>query len=560
MSKAVAFTHVDDKNVQRSTFDLSHYHVTTQNHGELLPVFFEEVLPGDTFKLKTNVLARYMPLANPPMSPLKLQVHYFYVPNRLLMRSWENFMLGRKEGGNNVPMLTIPPDLIQDKQFIRILNRLGFPTTKYVPIHEDDDPEKPIVGYDPQDIEDIPEGVFSILPLLAYYRVWIDYFVDQNLDPAFESFYENNYDDGLTSANYIDALTTLTNTGSEIVKYRAWESDYFTSMLPWPQRGDAVLLPMEFSNELIGIDSVSTIVKELDIDDPATGSLSVDGGDLKVPTDVKVYIESLGLIPADVFNGASQATINDLRYSIRLQKFLETNARVGLRYAQRIAYEYNIDESRLDDHRTVYLGDFTQRVQISEVPQTSESTENSPLGALGANATVAGGEFNFDYNFPDYGFVIGIASIMTEPMYCQGIPSKFYKLDPMDYYRPEFEGIGEQPVLRQELVYMETDTAGYEDSANLETLGFLPYGSDYRTIVSRFTGDTQKTLRQWHLGRIFDSTKKPVLNRDLVYTEGEDFNRIFAVENAETDQVILHFHFDLKATRPLSVFGTPASL
>lgn len=552
-NQAVAFTHVDEKNVKRSTFDLSHFHLTSQRHGELLPVFCEEVLPGDNFQLKTNVLARYMPLINPPMSPLKLQVHYFYVRNTHMMKNWENFMLQRKENGVDVQLPTIPSSYLSipeegEGPFRRILDRLGFPTKAY-------DVLNPAIT----SIVDYPDDTFSALPLLAYYKVWIDYFVDQNLDPAFETYMSNNYDDGITSDSFAQYISDLTNGGTTGLKYRAWESDYFTSMLPWPQRGNAVLLPLDV--ELDGLIPAAVFGAFTYSGSPQSGDITADGsGNLLAGATPVVLSGSADLEEAQV-DITQEATINDLRYSIRLQKFLENNARVGMRYAQRMAYEFDVNEKYLDDHRSVYLGDFTQRVQISEVPQTSSTVttgdDASPQGNLAANASVFGSEHNFDFTAPDHGFIIGIASIITEPMYSQGIRKKFLRRTPMDYYRPEFEGIGEQPVLNIELMYQPT--TDLETGTNLDTLGYLPYGSDLRTIYSYYTGDMRTYFLDWHLGRVFDTNFDPRLNTDLVYTANEDFSRIFAVQD-DSDNVLLHFHFDLKATRPISVFGTPASL
>lgn len=561
-TQAVAFTHVENNYVEKSTFDLSHFHITTTKHGELLPVFTHEVMPGDTFKLKTNLLARYMPLVNPPMSPLKVQIHYFYVKNRLLMKNWENFYLQRKENGNEVSIPTIPATFFENEGYKRLLDRMGFPTKKYT-----------IVSGEPtiSDITEYPDATFSALPLMAFYKCWVDYFVDQNLDPAFEEYMEKNYDDGITSSQVQDFFDTLTENGTATRKYRAWDHDYFTSMLPWPQRGNAVLLPLEFQGQSPlewGIETLLGGQQFLGTNgEPITsgsaftthateGRLRIDGENAYV--DISEAFTNLSNLDASV-----TSTINDLRESIRLQKYLETAARVGMRYAERIANEFNIDSDRIDDHRAVYLGDFTQMVQISEVPQTSQTTtgtDGSPQGNLAANAQIHGSDHSFKYNFPEHGYVIGIASITTDSMYSQGIPKMFARNAQDDFYHPQFEGIGEQPVYELEMLYHPyTSPEGGED--NMRVIGFLPYASDFRTILSRYTGETRDYFLNWHLGRIFNTDSQVLLNKDLVYTEHDDFSRIFAVTGEdEPDQVLLHLHFDLKATRPISVFGTPADL
>ena len=201
-------------------------------------------------------------------------------------------------------------------------------------------------------------------------------------------------------------------------------------------------------------------------------------------------------------------------------------------------------------------------VQISEVPQTSQTTtgtDGSPQGNLAANAQIHGSDHSFQYNFPEHGYVIGIASITTDSMYSQGIPKMFIRTDHDEFYHPQFEGIGEQPIKEFELLYHPETTLHPEVNGNI--IGFLPYASDFRTILSRYTGETRDYFLNWHLGRIFNTDSQVQLNKDLVYTEHDDFNRIFAVTGEDApDQVLLHLHFDLRATRPISVFGTPGNL
>lgn len=282
--------------------------------------------------------------------------------------------------------------------------------------------------------------------------------------------------------------------------------------------------------------------------DPKSGDLYVDNGNGKVGA----TYQSLSLLSGSQFNefansGASEGTIRELRRAFAAQKFLERRAIGGTRYNEMIRSFFGVVTSDARIQRAEFLGGMKQPVVISQILQTSESTETSPLGQPAGNAVSAGGKYVFDRTFEEYGFVIGIMSVMPRAEYMNGIPRKYQRKDVYDYYWPQFARIGEQPIYNSELYF---DPAAQE-SVNSATFGYTPRYAEYRFCNNRIHGDFKDTLSFWHLGRSFDST--PSLNGSFISCRPS--TRIYAYEGQEYNHLWCDIHFNIKSLRPLPKYG-----
>lgn len=497
---------------KKNKFDLSHERKMTIPFGKLVPIFLEEVLPGDSFRVRSEILLRFAPLLAPIMHRVNVYTHFFYVPNRLLWDEWQDFITGGPDGKLEpvAPYVALRDNTKAKFGVGSLADYFGLPTV---------------------DVGDtvLIERRFNALPFRAYQLIYDEYFRDQNLSTEV---------DWLRSGG--DCTTDIFNDKLGVIRNRAWEKDYFTSALPWAQRGDGVGLPIEANyldyttgyNQSTGLPS-------------ATGALTLSpAGIVNDATANPVQLRNL--------EAESQSVqITDLRRAVRLQEWLEKNARGGARYVEQILAHWGVlvPDSRLQ--RPEFLSSGRTPVSVSEVLsnfQFSGDAEGQPQGHMAGHGISVGNQNGFKKTFVEHGWIVGLMSVIPKTAYQQGIPRKFSRWDKFDYAWPEFANIGEQEVLNKELYLDPTDDGTSDD---------LPFGyqsryAEYKYAPSTVHGEMRTTQSHWHMGRIFNG--RPLLNESFVMADPT--SRIFAVDPNPSPLYVQIYH-QVDALRPLPYYGTP---
>lgn len=513
------FNSVHVPKVQRNRFDLSHDVKLSLQMGTLTPINIQEVIPGDSFSIKSESLIRFAPLVAPVMHRINVYIHYFFVPNRIIWDNWETFITDN-DGKGNVPA---PPKIIpvdgSGTTHIpwvngRLGDYLGLPTFDLC---------SPVSG----------------IPFAAYQKIWNEYYRDQNLQAEVPI----NLPDGLSRRSPNDPLIQL--------RRRAWEHDYFTASLPFAQKGGAVTIPLGsyadiVTNPLSGGGSYGQFLRS-DTNAPMpSGSIvsnSAIPGALSTSSGTLGYYDPRGSLRADL-SQATSATINDLRRAFRLQEWLEKMARGGSRYIEQNLMHFGVRSSDQRMQRPEFIGGSKNPVIISEVLQTSES-QGTPQGSMAGHGLAASSGKNIKYRAEEHGYILGIMSIMPKTAYQQGIPRHFSRDSHLDYAWPTFAHIGEQAVLNKEIYSDNT-------AADNGTWGYVPRYSEYRYQDSRVAGQFRDSLAFWHLGRIFGS--RPALNASFI--ECVPRNDIFAV-TSQSQNIWAHVYNNVSAKRALPRYGTP---
>lgn len=618
----------------RTTFNLSHEVKTSTDMGKLVPFFMEPVLPGDSFKVKTEVYLRLAPMLAPIMHQVNCYVHWFFVPNRLLWKDWKKFITRGPEGKSTpvYPRVKIPVAELNKPINQFWLNRwfgrgtlydyLGFPT--YTGFQEG--------KYINQFLSATRDMEVDILPFLAYQRVWSDYYRDENLQSlrgfyyTDEEFEENDENDmppvgsGIIvpqeSSQIMPFDPVLDNFFA--LRYRSWEKDYFTSALPWAQRGADVVIPgTSGGSSGLGI-SVSgpvnvPLIQNVNVKlfNPLTSGGTWEGvrmtaqdgniqSEYNTPTgdidNIKGNLQTvlsngnIGTIPADrlaqvlsiVESGGDpgtvdEATINNLRRANALQKYLEAMARGGSRYIEQIQAIFGVKSSDARLQRAEYLGGGRTNVVISEVLQQSADSETpagdpSPLGEFAGRGVSSGRTGSIRAFFEEHGYLVGVLSIVPRSGYYQGTPRKYTKFDCFDYAFPQFAHLGEQEVKNSELF----DSLTLSDEVRNGTFGYQSRYAEYKFIQSKVTGEMRDRLDFWHLNRKFANL--PGLNSDFVTISPDETKRIYAVQEeteidaatgepvvdkdgvvqtVPTDHIFTQIYVHCGAKRELPRYGTP---
>lgn len=537
----IIFSSVKRQKAKRNNFDMRHTVDATCNMGELIPVMCEEVLPGDTWKINSEVMMRMLPLAAPIMHRINARVEYFFVPTRLIWDEFKDFITGGRDGLQTPQM----PQLSLE-------NLEAFLDYGMLPEH---------LGVQ-VDVENYPEdGAVSALPFRAYQKIYHDYYRDPTLDPEYEDSY--SMDSGLMDDTQTNRLC--------ILRKRCWEKDYFTSALTTPQRGGDVELPLGESAPVQLIDDYSdmswtvrrtqTNAGQYPANSDAGLATSDNEGPVGTPhlvqdgvTDEKLVMDPEGTLEADL-TAATAATVEDLRLATRLQIWLERNMRSGYRYIEQMLSHFGVvsSDARLD--RTEFLGGGKFPVVISEVLQTSkteEASEPSPQGNMAGHAIGVGNSNGFKKYFEEHGYLIAIFSVMPRTKYMQGTRRHFFKDNKFDFAWPAFAHLGEQPVYDGELYFANTtDLNGAKN-----TFGYQSRYSEYKHIPSTVRGQFKSTLDFWHMCRKFDVLDgQPALNSSFVHADPT--HRIFADTSEDNDKIMFAIYNNAFATRLLPVYGTP---
>lgn len=526
------FAQIPRANIPRSKFNRSHTHKTTFNSGMLVPFFIDEVLPGDTFSARATIFARLATPIAPIMDNMYLETHYFFVPNRLLWDNWQKMNGEQDNPGDSTDFL--------------------------VPIVR-----APAGGFSSGSLEDyfgIPVGVPNLevnaLWHRAYNLIYNEWYRDQNL----QSSVPINRGDGPDNpADY-----TLLRRGKR--------HDYFTSCLPWPQKGPGVELPLG-EGGLMGTAPVTLVGNGSSamwrIDNTNNNAIQASGTDLFIAragaTTANIFFNTgtganVGLTGtvsdwSNVNFGISAVTINSLRQAFQMQKLFERDARGGTRYTEIVRSHFGVISPDARLQRPEYLGGGHQRVIVNPVPQTSASVSNSPQGNLAAFGIVSDSTGGFTKSFTEHGVIIGLLSVRADLTYQQGLNRMFSRRDRYDYYWPVFATLGEQAVLSKEIY-----AAGNDDDENV--FGYQERYAEYRYFPSKITGlfrsqsrdsaGNSNTLHWWHLSQQFGT--RPTLGSDFI-VENPPMARVKAV-TSEPD-FIADMHISLTCARPMPVYSVP---
>lgn len=535
------FSSVLGNKVGRSVFDLSHVKRFTCDMGQLIPVYFDECVPGDTRKIGMQCVTRFQPLVAPILDSVDLTVHYFFVPTRLLMdkeEDWNTFLTGGKDGKDGSVSLPIW--------------RFGYTTGD-----GSTDPKNPFSNGK-------PSGKYSLwdyfgLPIHGNYVNFRDF---NHVNSFAQRCYNLVWNEFYRDSNLCDEVSLDNGT----ILYRAWKKDYFTSALPWQQRGIAPALPLSgtipvsFDNPLVlhdfklgKADDTVLPIKATAVTQPyqpigydsygSSGTFGV-GDELK---NVKASVASgasVNLADGTTFDVAT------LRQCIQIQRWLELNARGGVRYTEFLRTHFGIAPKDEVLGRPQYIGGTKSSIVISEVLQTSASSDTSPQGNLAGHGLGASSDYICTFTSKEFGYIIGIASWMPKPSYQQGINRIFTRKTKFDFYFPEFAHLSEQAVTYGEIFATGTEI----DNA---IFGYQGAYNEMRYMPSFNCADMRDTFKYWHLGRIFNHA--PQLNAGFLTTnpayDGGIRKDIFVSSNEPG--LIVQFANIVKAVRPLPVYGTP---
>ena len=535
------FSSVLGNKVGRSVFDLSHVKRFTCDMGQLIPVYFDECVPGDTRKIGMQCVTRFQPLVAPILDSVDLTVHYFFVPTRLLMdkeEDWNTFLTGGKDGKDESVSLPLWQLGGFDGTYPAKSNPFsnGICDDKYCLWDYFGLPFNPSKGITVGKVR--TSNSVLAFPQRAYNLVWNEYYRDENL---------------------CDEVSPKNAT----ILYRAWKKDYFTSALPWQQRGVAPALPLsgtvpvslntQFS---LSDPSIHVGVNDSLIYTNAGGALGYL--DLNTPNSVdKItgYIDGSVNGTADLSNAAT-FNVATLRQCVQIQRWLELNARGGVRYTEFLRSHFGISPKDEVLGRPEYIGGTKSSIVISEVLQTSRTVDSSqtekgsPLGRLAGHGLGASSDYICTYTAKEFGYIIGIASWMPKPSYQQGVNRIFSRKTKFDFYFPEFAHLSEQAVTNGEVYATGTEK-------DKEIFGYQGAYNEMRYMPSFNCADMRDTFSYWHLGRIFDNA--PQLNAGFLTTnpayDGGIRKDIFASQNEPG--LLVQFANIVKAIRPLPVYGTP---
>ena len=483
--------------------------------GKLTPILCEPILPSDRWRVGFEALVRLQPMLAPIMHRVNVYVHWFNVPLRLIWDDSQKFLTGGVTGDDlvNLPCFTSDAENTITVAEGSLGDYLGLSTGIF-------------------------KGRISQLPFRAYQLIYNEYYRDQNLQeeiPIPKDSIDVLWQDEATGIP--EALQTL--------RTRNWEKDYFTSALPWAQRGEAVRLPLQGTAPVVG----DPYVNFSTTGSPAPNkTLKTDGSGRLTDGDMTPKnVEFTGL-ETDL-SQATQTTITDLRRGYAMQRFKEKMARGGSRYTEYLKFIFGQRSSDARLQRPEFLGGGKLPVRIAEVFQTSATQEDSAQGNMAGHGVMAGSVSGFNRKFEEHGYLIGIMSIMPRTGYVQGTRRHFMHTDRFDFPVPDFAHIGEQPVWLAEITPWTTDIE-YDPKA---VFGYQRRFAEHTVIPDTVHGDMKTSLDFWHMARKFDN--EPQLSEEFVQFD-PSVVRSFADVNSDS-KIIVQSYANIQAIRPIPKWGEP---
>lgn len=542
------FATLPHADISRSRFDRSSSLKTSFNVGDVIPFYIDEVLPGDTFNVRTSKVVRMQSLITPVMDNIYLDTYFFFVPNRLVWSHWKEF------NGENTQSAWLPSVEYEVPQLVA-----------------------PDGGWNIGTLADyfgLPTGVnnlsVSALPFRAYGLIMNEWFRDENLSDPLNIPVDDATVTGVNTGNYI---TDVVKGGLpfKAAKYH----DYFTSCLPAPQKGPDVTIPvssganypvMSLADQAWTptVDSPSMIIYGTKSGSPdrigyGTNSTLNAGFSFlgeQYPSDVPKVGSNYDNVPVNLWavndGSVSAATINQLRMAFQIQKLYEKDARGGTRYIEILKSHFGVTSPDARLQRPEYLGGNRIPININQVVQQSQTTDQSPQGNPVGLSLTTDTHSDFTKSFVEHGFVIGLMVARYDHTYQQGIERFWSRKDRFDYYWPVFANIGEQAVLNKEIYAQGTE-------ADNEVFGYQEAWADYRYKPNRVTGEMRSQYAQsldvWHLADDYSSL--PSLSDSWIREDPANVNRVLAVSEQNANQLFADIYIQNRSTRPMPMYSIP---
>lgn len=518
------FSMIPSASVPRSSFRIQQAHKTTFDSGYLIPIYVDEVLPGDSFKVKATIFARLSTPIVPVMDNLHLDTFFFFVPNRLVWSNWKKFMGEQDNPGDSISY-SIPQQVSPAGGYAvnSLQDYMGLPTAGQVGVGN--------------------TVTHSALWTRAYNLIWNEWFRDENLQNSVVVDKGDGPDD---VANYVKLR-------------RGKRHDYFTACLPWPQKGQAVGLPLGSVAPIINTNTGAPTNFRNTTNGNTAALMSAASGTTTTWSAATNAVGGMSIDPTNLvadLAGATAATINQIRQAFQIQKLLERDARGGTRYTEIVRSHFGVISPDARLQRPEYLGGGHSTIAVNPVAQTSAtgiSGGTTPTGSLAAVGTAVAIGHGFKQSFTEHGMIIGLAQVRADLTYQQGLRKMWSRKTRYDFYFPAFAMLGEQAVLNKE-IYI-TGTTAQDDGV----FGYQERWAEYRHHPSRVSGlfrsTSAGTIDVWHLAQKF--TSLPTLNSTFIQ-DTPPLQRLLAVGSAAAGQeVIADIFFDGVAARPLPMYSVP---
>lgn len=538
------FSQIPRANIRRARFKRDYSNTTTINEGDIVPIYVDEVLPGDTISLTQNSLVRMATPIYPVMDNCYMDIYYFFCPNRLLWEHWENLM-GQNDDSYwapkteySVPQLTAPGNGWDEGT---IADYMGIPTK-------------------------IGKISVNAMPFRAYARIWNEWFRDENLQqPVVQHTDDASQNGSNTGGSPYNA--ELGGLPLKAAKYH----DYFTSCLPEPQKGEASAVPIDIAlnaevittprNHDVGgtalfwktVSGTATANKNYQI---GASFNSTEYGMTEAAGNFSEGNSPLLIAPSNLelreSSTASSISINELRQAIAIQHILEADARGGTRYTELLKNEFGVTspDSRLQ--RTEYIGGTRIPINISQVIQQSATDTTSPQGNTAAYSLTTSRNKMMSYSATEHGYILGLAVIRVDHSYQQGLRRMWSRKRRFDFYHPMLANLGEMEVLNKEIYCQGNE----EDD---DVFGYQEAWADYRYHPNMVTGEMRSNYAQsldaWHYADYYK--KLPVLSSEWIQEGKENIDRTIAVQSEISHQFIANFYFDQTWTRPMPIYSVP---